>query len=434
MNSRAIEKLNSYMFGIGDVHQSINLLKRALRFDSRIPTDDIEINNLFDKNTQIAVALFQKGKELTLTGRMDFMTWLALGSELNPMQIKGLFASDVTLQNLLGLGYVFRHPYRNTVSNNFLNNAVIHTNSSGLAAQPNGFNFTFRVFVTVFAPFDWFGPFNLSKGDGADRRFGIKQAASYRLQCSSTITAASGDKTYYWTELRKAAVTTVSNPTTSVLRVPFTLIPLSGGMTVLPVPYPKVAKSAGHLKPEEKLSDFDLLESDEIKNSPDRLKYHFFGNDAALSFWGNRSWIAADIDVHPTINFDYKQDKDNPKKVTMRVYGNIIGDQFPAVETFILDKNGNGVMLGVWQARKDDGPVFTANGRFGIEGDKQLPMIDIDVTVIVEDGVFTGVLKNEKVVSLAEHNQYYTNLPTIKLRYSATDPKPAPLPTPTPRR
>lgn len=138
---------------------------------------------------------------------------------------------------------------------------------------------------------------------------------------------------------------------------------------------------------------------------------------------------------HPNINFHYTPDKNNPKNVSMRVYGNITGDQFPAVETYIIDKNEKGVMLGVWQIRDGDGPVISRDLSRGIEGDKQLPMIDIDVTVIVEDGVFTGVLSNGRIISPEEYNRYYTSLPTVAPNSNQPKPGqpiPSPPPTPTP--
>ncbi len=206
-------------------------------------------------------------------------------------------------------------------------------------------------------------------------------------------------------------------------------------MTVLPpMLYPKTARSPGHLRSEEFLTD--LPESDKITNSPDRLQYHFFGNDRAFRLFGESSLLASDIDVHPNIKFHYTPDKNNPKNISMRVYGNITGDQFPAVETYIIDKNDRAIMLGVWQIRDGDGPVLSRDLSRGIEGDKQLPMIDIDVTVIVEDGAFTGVLNNGRIVSPEEYNRYYTNLPTVAPNSNQPKPGqpiPSPPPTPTPK-
>jgi hypothetical protein len=335
----------------------------------------------------------------------------------------------------MGAGYLLKRLPTKKASKD---NSVIRTHSAGESGEGDyWYNFTFRVFVTVFAPFDWFGPLSLSAGDKGNRGFGVDPQASYRLQCASTVTATPGDRTYDWRKQWKRAVTFVSPPTTSTLIVPLPPLPVSGGYVLPPMLYPKTAKSPGHLKNEESLTDFDLPESDKITNSHNRLKYHFFGNDRAFRLFGESSLFASDIDIHPNINFEYKPDKNNPKNVSMRVYGNITGDQFPAVETYIIDKNDRGVMLGVWQIRDGDGPVLSRDLSRGIEGDKQLPMIDIDVTVIVEDGAFTGVLSGGRIISPEEYNRYYTELPMIKSNTNqpkSGQPVPAPLPTPTPNR
>lgn len=434
MNNKILTKLKPSLLGLGDATHNVVLLKTFLKSHPNIPTGDLQINNSYDKATQDAVAYVQRNKGLTPTGRMDPDTWMALGTESNPIQIKGLFASDRTIQSLMGAGYLLKRP---PVRKAKENNSVIRTSSAQqTGASDYWYNFTFRVFVTVFAPFDWFGPLSLSAGDKGDRGFGTDPDASYRLQCFSTVTAAPGDRKYNWNVTRKRAVTVVSSPTTSTLIVPLPPIPVPGGIVLPPMLYPKTARSPGHLRGEEFSTDFDLPESDKITNSPDRLKYHFFGNDRAFRLFGESSMLASDIDVHPNINFHYTPDKNNPKNASMRVYGNITGDQFPAVETYIVDKNDRSVMLGVWQIRDGDGPVLSRDLSRGIEGDKQLPMIDIDVTVIVEDGTFTGVLSNGRIISPEEHNRYYTSLPTVAPNSNQPkpgQPVPAPLPTPTPK-
>lgn len=238
------------------------------------------------------------------------------GNESDPDQ--ELFAADATIQNLLGLGYLIKNPHLNLVSKNSLENSVIRTHSEGQSAMTELYNFTFLVYVTVFAPFDWFGPLSLSMGDKGNRRFGTRPVASYRLQCSSTVTAAPGNGTYDWKLESRRTVTIVSGATTSLLIVPLPPIPI--GSVIIPgTVYPKTAKSPGHLIGEENPADFDFPESNEITNSPDRLKYHFFGNDRAFKLFGESSMLASDIDLHPNIRFDYKPDKDNPKNVFMRV-------------------------------------------------------------------------------------------------------------------
>lgn len=98
----------------------------------------------------------------------------------------------------------------------------------------------------------------------------------------------------------------------------------------------------------------------------------------------------------------------------MRVSGTIVGDQFPCVETFIIDKNDKTVMLGVWQIPDGAGPVLNESYGRGITGDKQLPMIDFDFIITVENDIFTEIIKDGREMSIDEHNSFYMNLPPIK--------------------
>lgn len=291
------------MLKFGDNSPAVGLLKTFLDLHPRIPTAKLQLNNLFDKETRSAVAYVQKHKGLPPTGRMNFETWLALGTESNPIQIKSLFASDRTLQDLLGFGYLLKQPYISRIAQN--NNSVITTRSANPAAMPAGdWSFTYRLFVSVFAPFDWFGPFNLSAGDKSSRRFGTDPNASYRLQCFSTITAMAGDGTYDWTwQRRNPSVTQVFKPTTSLLMVP--LPALAFRTVIVPgMPYPKTAFSPGHLKNEESLTDFDLPGTDQITNNPNRLKFHFFGNDRAFRFSAKQvCWHPILTCIRPSILF-----------------------------------------------------------------------------------------------------------------------------------
>lgn len=428
MDFHTAVKLKQVMFRLGDNHAVVGQLKSLLNSNPNVKTPNLQINNSFDENMQKTVAYFQKTWGLNPSGEMNFNTWLAFGSEMSPFQITGLFANDKTLQNLLGLGYVLGHPQITLASNKSSGYASVRSSSANLDDKSPWYDFTFRLFISIFAPFDWFGPLGLSAGDKLSRPFGTDPDASYRLQCFSTVTATPGDRTYDWSRTYNRAITRVSPATTSILLLPTIPIP----NTTIPLIYPRIAKSQGLLRNEENPIDFSIPLADRIDHKGNQLRFGFSGNDDAFAIWGKESWLASDIDIHPEINFEYTPNKDNPKNCLMRVYGNIAGDQFPAVETFVRDKNGNGVMLGVWQVRDGDGPVFTREGLFGIVGDKNLPMIDIEVTIVVENGIFKGVVKNGRTISLAEHNEFYTNLPRIKSANSPTAPKPAPLPTPTP--
>lgn len=133
-------------------------------------------------------------------------------------------------------------------------------------------------------------------------------------------------------------------------------------------------------------------------------EYHMYGNDDAFFFtdWNPIS----DIDLHPSVWFTYEP-QPNPNNILMHATGKVIGDQFPAVEIFIVDRNDNGVMLGIFQIDANDTPQWK------LPGDNKLPMITIDLQIMVESGVFTGVMKNGTLVSPAQHNSYYESLPPV---------------------
>ncbi len=196
MNSNLLTKLQPALLDLGDTAHTVVLLRTFLKSHPNIPTADLKINNNYDRATLKAIAYVQKNKGLIPTGRMDPDTWMALGTEANPIQINE-FAGNRIVQNLMAAGYFLKNPPAKKAKKV---NSVIRTSSAKLSGSDDyWYNFTFRVFVTTFAPFDWFGPFNLSGGDnqaGKERRFGTDPDASYRLQCFSTVTATPGTRTY----------------------------------------------------------------------------------------------------------------------------------------------------------------------------------------------------------------------------------------------
>ncbi len=387
MDINQLNNLQSYMFREGSIHSAVKVVKTLINAYSKNADKD----NFFDSKLKKALTDFQQSKSLQPTGILNLKTWLAIGAEMDPITINIVSMSDPMLRDLLLSGYRSKFPFKKFSSNNSFA-TPIHISSTSSIFETKSYEFTFRLFVSVFAPFDWFGPLNLSRGDSASRRFTFDPKASYRLQSFSTITATPGTRTYQWT--KNYAKTNVSPATDSYLWMPWN----RGSSSV---------KSKGQIRREELTTDFDNPFSEETNHTPHHLKYHLSGNDDAFAIVGENSWLSSDIDVHPNIQFKYTQDKTDSNKIRLRAFGNVIGDQFPCVETFLNDKNDNGVMLGIWQIREGDGPVTTREGTPGIPGDKRLPMIDFDITIIVEKGIFTGVEKNGRVVSLAEHNKPY---------------------------
>jgi Putative peptidoglycan binding domain len=367
-----------------------------------VPVSNLTKDNSFDKNTESAVKSFQKHKNLIPNGRMDLKTWLAIGAEMDPISINVISIFDETLRDLLQMGYRSKFPFKkHSASNSF-----IATSSSNFSGSQN--SFAYRCILSVFAPFDWFGPLGWSKGDGVNRKFGYNPESSYRLQAvSNRISGAGGQLPW--------SLTAAADATTSVLWLPF------GEM---------VAKSEGRLT-----NPYNGQDSDKIYNDSNILNYRLSGNDDAFALWGDDSLLVSDIDVHAFTHFHYEHQA-NPQNILMTVTGKITGDQFPAVECFLLDSLNNGVMLGVWQVPDGAGPVISQDWWLGIEGDRNLPMFDINVTIFVEKGIFKHVVKNGRIISLAEHNLAYTSLQPIKgnklLLRLPGEPVPAPHPTPTP--
>ena len=427
MQPNDLIKLKSCMFRTGHNDSAVRIIKTFLNSNRRTSTVSLKPNNLFDAETAKALADFQKSKNLNPTGAMNVKTWLAIGAEMNPIQIKVVSAANQTVRDLLTLGYRSKFPFNKVNPQNPTGiTGFVHKKGPSPGNRSFSGDFSFRVFVTVFAPFDWFGPLNLSQGDGNNRRFGHNLRASYRLQAISKMIASPGNHKYPY------SVTLAAPATTSFLFIPPTpiipSIPTSMGLNPSTI---KMANSEGYISDE----DTGEVQPNGLIREGNDIRYHFHGNDDAFALWGKNSLVASDIDVHANIYFNHSYTS-KPDTYLMTIGGQITGDQFPAVETYVIDRIGNGLMLGVWQVREGDGPVFTRDGRLGIVGDKQLPMIDIDVSVIVENGIFTGVQKSGRVISLAQHNKQFTDLPTVKpgkfqLRGKSL-PIPRPAPTPTP--
>jgi peptidoglycan hydrolase-like protein with peptidoglycan-binding domain len=403
LNFNTLE-IQSYMFQNGSKHNAVKILSSFLNSHSGVPVFNLTEDNTFDKNTESAVKSFQKHKNLIPTGRMDLKTWLAVGADMDPISINVISIFDETLRDLLQTGYRSKFPFKKYSASK----ASITTTSS--SSFLGSYSFTYRVFVSVFAHFDWFGPLGWSKGDGKDRKFGYNPEDNYRLQSFSNRIASPGKHKFPW------SVTRASNATTSVLWTPLG---------------ERIEKSEGFVTDRYGLQDFD-----EIYSESDTLAYDFSGNDDAFAIWGGDSLLTSDIDVHPTISLHYEPQADS-KKILMSANGKITGDQFPAVECYVLDRANNAVMLGVWQVPEGAGPVISQDWWLGIEGDRKLPMIDIDVSFIVENGIFKNVIKNGRTISLDEHNKAFTNLPPIKSGKASAkpgEPIPSPHPTPTPRK
>lgn len=246
--------------------------------------------------------------------------------------------------------------------------------------------FTFSVFVRAFAPYTWFGPGNVAMGDG--RGFSTDPSASYRIQSYSEITTT--DDGAYFPE----SITRASAPTTSVTNLGVF------GVTGIPgtnVQVPAIWSANSETYIDDPNGNYF---SDGLPGGSSSLSYHMYGNDDAVPI------ISPNIDLHPDFHFAYA-DQGNGI-VNMTVTGTVTGDQFPAAESFIRDANGNSVMLGIFAPSTNSGPTTS------LPLDRSSPMINVNVTVQVNNGVFQGVVENGTVVPLDEYNRRFTSQPAIR--------------------
>lgn len=223
--------------------------------------------------------------------------------------------------------------------------------------------FSFSLHVRAFAPFAWFGPGRIAKGD--NRGFSTDPDATYRISSRTQITADGSQNMKY-----NLATTYVDPPTTSTTDIGI---------------YSWSKDSPSNLT--------DQIDG-RLNQPTDSMSAHNYGNDRAIPG-------SSDIDLVSNFNWNYKEQKDG--SVNLTITGTVTGDQFPAAEAFVRDSKGNGVFLGVFATPPGSGPVTS------LPGNNRLPMINANVTVQVRNGVFTGVIENGKVVSLDDYNKRFTN-------------------------
>lgn len=260
-----------------------------------------------------------------------------------------------------------------------MNNPLMYTDPTGLQAG-SSLGFSFSVYVRAFAPYKWFGPGNVARGD--DRGFSTAPGASYRIQASTEMIARNDGISHPF------SVTRPSPPTTSETNLGSIYYP---GINVA-----WTAQSESYIN-----NSNGNYAGSELFGGVERISYHMYGNDDAIPL------VSSDIDLHPNFWFKFDESQGNGI-VDMTVTGSVIGDQFPAAEAFIRDSSGNAVMLGTFAPSSSSGPVLS------LPFDNRLPMIDVNVTVRVNNGVFQGVVENGSVVSLDEYNRRFTSQSAVR--------------------
>lgn len=219
-----------------------------------------------------------------------------------------------------------------------LNNPIIFLDPDG------EYPITFH--IRSFAPFDWFGPFYLFKGD--DRGYST----------SSTVTSRISQVTSYET-------TTMASST---------------------IPYGSNSKTKYGA---EAHSDAEIEYDESCGN---RIYTHLSGDDDAtipLVDW-NYGNPTHDIDVWTDIHVGVTNNKDGSSILSLT--GDIAGDGFPSSEAFVKDAKGTAIFMGVGPAKAGAviGPTIT------LAGDKKEKQFDINMRISVDkNGNFNGVYSKD---------------------------------------
>ncbi|MBX3297684.1 MAG: hypothetical protein KF762_18445 [Acidobacteria bacterium] len=274
------------------------------------------------------------------------------------------------------------------------NRYVYVINSPLIFFDPTG-EFPISIVVRVFAPFEWFGPGRIARGDGSDRRFSARPDESrYRIAA----------RTQYETNDRRS--TTYSFGSRSEVR--YCALGYCTSVT---------GWSQGYVRDErnKRSSKSTMIEQ------TGQIKYHLYGNDSAL-FPGlsGRKSPTPDIDIHSSFGvavWNYRNpvtNKNEKDRFVLNIMGRVEGDRFPAAEVMVNDRKGVGVLLGVFaipmtNANKDQtGPLTD------LPGDNRGDMIWFQNVQIVtnREGDFLGVLQDGKMIRIDDWNRQFQNRPT----------------------
>jgi RHS repeat-associated protein len=250
-----------------------------------------------------------------------------------------------------------------------MNRPLLLTDPSGM--QVGSTPFTFSLYTRAFAPFEWFAQGSHARGD--NRGFSTDPQATYRISAYTEMTTTDNGTRY------PTSITRASPPALSEERIgPFSWSAYSEAYVYNP----------------------DGTFYEELPGGNENIAYWVAGNDDAIPF------VSGNIDLHPSFWFKYSKQENGV--VDMSVTGTVTGDQFPAAESFIRDNSGNSIMLGVFAPSSESTPetALPFNGTS--------PMINVNLTVRVQNGVFQGVVENGNLISIDEWNKRFTSQPAVR--------------------
>jgi RHS repeat-associated protein len=280
--------------------------------------------------------------------------------------------------------------------------------ASGKSANPQTFNryaytmnrpliyidingkFPITIFVRAFAPFDWFGPGNIARGDGNNRPF------STNSDVGSRISAVTNYETTGRNESSSRAYGSLSETQIGPCPICYTVKAYSDAYFI-----------DEHSNSPRQMSTIGNANL-ERNTGIGQVEYHLAGKDRAINLGHPSLSITPDIDIHTNLRIQTTQIGDGTGNLQLNIRGGIQGDRFPAAETFVADSANNRLFLGVFAPSSFSGPAIN------LPGDRQWSMININVTVLTNSkGVFLGVMQNGKQISIEEWNKQFSQQATV---------------------
>lgn len=251
-------------------------------------------------------------------------------------------------------------------------------NNPILFVDPDG-QYPITIHVRCFAPYDWFGPFNLYKGDGSSRGFTTSNSATSRLS----------QKTTYETTTQRSITDFYGSVSVTAY-----------GLTAYSEPNQSSQSSVGNI-----------------------LKTYLSGNDDAIVPFADGTifddFQSPMIDVYSGFNIQeekatlFNTDGEKSRISILSIESKSYNDGFPSLESFVEDGSGNKVFLGTFATPSNRTPQTHLWDAIPLV--KTPEGINSKVKIAVgSNGNFIGVLtgqKNEKghyiTITIDEWNKQF---------------------------